>query len=299
MSKAKSENLPLFLHRGDFCIYVIDDKLIGFEKNSRENNSPFRAFNLLLELYENETTSKAIPADFHEIFTHASKIGLDYCLLGTMGQNFFSYCLDFSMEVNKKKKPVILSNFYLYVSTAQRDRLQDLEVQLSDKEAFYTFANICVTGCYLDFSTIDRYSSEEMFEKLLSDSTYGEKLHAYPANVLYACKFSIQYVNYIKKLLLEKKIQPEKLLAQSGGFLLALLADIPVVQEFIEKIMNKLAKEKVSSINEKIQYYTLINLVKKEPTYSKIKEFISKNKEKVIQLEQELLKPFPDFWRYH
>jgi hypothetical protein len=299
MSKAKTESLPLFLHRGDFCVYVIDDKLIGFEKNVGEDNTPFRAFNLLLELYENEITYKAIPEDFYEIFNPASKIGLDYCLLGKMGQNFFSYCLNFSMEINKKKKPVIFSDFYLYVSTSQRERLVDLKVYMSDKEAFHTLANICVTGCYQDFSTIDRYSSEEMFEKLLSDSSYGEKLHTYPSNVIYACKFSINYVNYIKQQLLGKKIKPEKLLQQSGAFLLALLADLEIVQEFISKIMNKIANEKVSSKNEKIQYFTLLNLVKKEPTYSKIKEFIAKNKEKFLQMENELLKPFPDFWRYH
>lgn len=299
MSKGKLENLPLFLHRGDFCIYVIDNKLIGFEKNVGEDNTPYRAFNLLLELYENENTSKAIPDGFHEIFNYASKIGLDYCILGNMGQNFFSYCLDFKMEIDKKKKSITLCDFYLYVSSAQREKLSDLEVHLSDKEAFYILANICVIGCYQDFSTVDRYKSEEMFEKLLSDAAYGEKLHNYPTNVLHACKFSIQYVNYIKQQLIEKKIKPEKLLPQSGAFLLALLADIPVVQEFIEKIMNKIANEKTSSTNEKVLYYTLLNLVNKEPTYSRIKEFIAENKEKVLNLEKELLKPFPDFWRYH
>jgi len=59
--------IPLILERNEtLSVYIIDNVILGFEQTSFQGTYPFRAYNLLLQLYNNHLTRKSIPKQFHK-----------------------------------------------------------------------------------------------------------------------------------------------------------------------------------------------------------------------------------------
>ena len=289
MKRKSKDYLSLFLVAGKVCVYVIDNELIYLNDSTDAFSCPFKAYNLLLELFESGA-EQVFPEELRRFFENGSKIGLDYCVLGAEDYHKFEYCIDFDLKVINKKKEVQLHNFEIRLPHGQKKCLQNKLIKLSVSDAFFILANCAVNGCRMYLETYESLDIYNLLNQITNLDSFKELMNDIPENAKLSYQFALAYLLYIKNELEKETIKPEIILRLSGAYVLALLAKIEPVKNFLLQMLDQLKEIQILTHNQKILYYTLSLIIQEKELKSQINSFYEFNVAIAHQLKNELLK---------
>ncbi|NHJ39082.1 MAG: hypothetical protein FK731_03545, partial [Asgard group archaeon] len=273
-----NDSLPLYIHeREPFMLYIIDNKIIMFEETPGSSGYGYTAFYFLQELYENKYTNQAFPKKLHEQFEELERKDLkfdkDYCFCGypPMVDARYLNCLTMKMTIDSKNAPnaVTLSHFSrieesgkLIKGSKSNDALQAIipgEIHLTADDAFLLFSNIntikyALDHFHKDFLPFNATSIREEINKYQGNKKERNQRQQYHSKL-----YCLDYLEFLVQQIASGELKPEKILKFSGANILAILANIPVVYNYIESIINSIQINfHKLTLNKKIQYYLLL-----------------------------------------
>jgi len=236
----------------EYVLTIIGDKLLFYKPYWNFYLNPFSAYNSLLLLSESSAKVKIIPSELHKYFEkkkplEENKIWLErkklcnddsnsFCLLEvSTGEesNFQSNIVNYIIEISEES---ILLRFYSTIIKADEENCMNTSKQimtqslnLTPKEAFILFANICV-AYFESFNFFPKNQDSIQMEGFVSNM--GSDLRS-----IY--NFSNKYLQWLGKNLANGEIDPQMVLQYNGCRTLSQLLDKPTVQE-IPTIQNLL-----------------------------------------------------------
>ncbi len=264
--------IPLFVHHADpITVYIIDNHIISFGEFWLDDFLPYRSYMCLYELFTAELSREAFPKQFHKYFLNEPSFIFEHpCLAGNVG-DAWNNCLRLNLTFNENISPSIqLEDFTITQDTDCRLISKEIDhiVQLSAKDSFILFSNICATAAYnrvrFLFETKDGFDYKLVTQLLEAEDFdyFNLKKNKYDLSLNSMYQYILYYLEYIRELLVQQKITPAKILAHSGAGVLAILANVGVVQEYIDTIINELENNYSNiSSTEKIVYYSLFVLI--------------------------------------
>lgn len=296
MNINRSNSLPMFLHYGEICIYVVDSDLLGYRTIVGVYDTPHKPYNNLLELY-NIPNIRIIPEELNEFFAIKKPLELtlvDDCIIGTNGYYAAGLGLDAKMSIDTEANiPQVIFYDFKYYMRYNRAINYNYRIELGVDDTFYTLANICANGRATQFWKQATLDLETLTEDALLNSHYIRKLEAMPENELACEQFILAYIDYIINQLSERKIQPYNFLQKSGAFVLSLLADLDPVSDFIFWIFKQIENHEKLSTNDKAIFHTFLKLIHRVKIAPNVYEFLEDNDATIKQIEKELSLDFP------
>jgi len=257
----KDDYLPLFIASNEpILIYVVDNVLVDYKINCGvDYSSSYYSLLFLKELVKNTNIKLTIPEEL--IKNYLAKIPKENLYFPCLSGKLFGWnnrCLAASMTIENNL--VHLSNFkniFSRDSPVCKVSQYTNELLLSPEDAFIILANICVDGCNINVPYLSTGADGFDIEFLKN------KIKSYYANLGIATtalnkNFAIDYLAFLREQLRTKHFTPEQLLNLSGSLTLVNLADLPVVESFINKANTQFLDHYDSlTINQKITYATL------------------------------------------
>jgi len=266
MKTLSHDTIPFFVFSTHpFLIYIIDNKILGFDCVYRPSYGHEKAFLLLTELMQSEQASALLPAVFQQLFK-GKNYSLDkkeFKLFGYEEKQPYGIidcvrCFDLDISiVPTQDKPVVFQDMSFEGFPLEK------ELALSFEEAAMILANISSIP-YLSFfgSRLIPLKTKEQLDAQLSFPHEGWQppliANKTPFNMAYN-KFTIYYFKYLEKLLLEKQITPKQLLNYNGLLPLALLLEIPPVFTFLKEVMATLLDSSTVPLPQLILYYAFFD----------------------------------------
>jgi len=266
MKTLSHDSIPFFGHiNPPFIIYIIENKILGFDPLNLTSYDFAKAFLLLTELMQSEQALAVFPSVFQQFF-NGKNYSLDkkqFKLFGYVehvGEYIGCYrCFDLDFVLDfTKDKPVIFQDMFFEEFPLKK------EIELSLEEAAIILANISSIPYLLLFGPklIPLNTKEELDKQFSLPYEEGKKIsfivNKTPFNM--TCnKFVIYYFKYLQKLLLEKQITPKQLLNYNGLIPLALLMELPPVFSFLEEVMDTLLNPSAVPKQQLILYYAFFN----------------------------------------
>ena len=329
----KETFMPIFwFQEQPIEIYVINNKLLGAKTGygGFDNGSPHRAFKLVMELYNNPFSKKAIPESLWMFLdeVESPEIGnvssLYEYLLGWHDPHANTVYLNLDIKIREnKKQSVLLQNFTF------RDMVLNVEFSLSCFEAFILFTNICLSkriehlGMVFGSNKIDwnfeKIAREKGLEKW--DDYYevyvDEIVRNHPKKMEDELRkrysednkagncishFSLNYLFYLREQLINKTITPMEILRLSGAAVLTYLApDFQPIENFILQIIEEMKKPEKLSLNKKIMYTTLLEMCndklgrfgEKDSIVKKVKEFYKNHYNVIHAFRNQIDRKYP------
>ena len=267
--------LPLYLYANEpIAVYVVDDKIIGFELVGDYKNNGMYAFYLLGKLAKNKLARKTLPNHLvqkHEL--NFDRIPFYHpCLSGIMEEWLQSRCFAANMSIIKNSDNVSV-HFHDFALLERRDFYVNYlaaEINVTPHEAFILLANICVN--YWDIKLV-RFKQFGFFDKehayqQLADKYDEMKRKKHPSYWHYfGILFCYDYLEYLGEKLATGTITADELLRLNGARVIAILPyfieESTLIRNFILDKVNALTSNfNQLTLNQKLCYYTLYLLVK-------------------------------------
>ncbi len=269
LQKIQEDNLPLFLiWDNETQCYFINNELIIDGIGSWEYSYPFRAFELLIKLYQNANARKGIPKRFYS-----------YLKLTTPHPNTAQYpCL--IGEIAEEPDYHALFDFHtVYLDLAFRDDLPT-EIQFTDityrfrkcvipfssftvsaEEAFSLLANILANTFFgSDIPALKQYQSYSQVPKsIINEYTSQSSWKHYDDSYLPMINFSLEYLFYLQECLLAQSLTPYEIAFYDGIRTLSSLSYLPIVQEFTYSILHKVEANHPFTQNELAVSFCFLN----------------------------------------
>ncbi|MGC9778144.1 MAG: hypothetical protein HZR80_02765 [Candidatus Heimdallarchaeota archaeon] len=306
----KDDSLQLYIHeREPIMVYIVADRVIMFDEGAGSSGYIDTAFYFLQEILDNKHTRHVFPKQLHKQFKELRRKGLKFtkslcfCGYGPKVDALYLNCLAMKMTIDLKNTPKIvkLSNFArieesrkFVVNSKSNEALVAAipgKVLLTAEDAFLLLSNINTVKFSLasydnDFSPFNGPSIREQIDKM-----YENRKESYLVQQYHGKLYCIDYLEYIAQELASKKISPERILRLNGAEVLAILVNIPVIQDYIESSIKKL-QNNISQLsqNHKLQYYLLLLLCRfiyKDKIHF-IKHFYCENEHLMSKLTKEL-----------
>ncbi|MHA1346442.1 MAG: hypothetical protein ACTSU7_08600 [Candidatus Heimdallarchaeaceae archaeon] len=283
-------SLPLFLYFDDTIVtYVVGNNVLGCtDMINFEEQNPFKAFEILGILFFTDKLKQHLPSQFYHYFNkkkYMTDSSTDRCLIGEdytseSGNSVLCLRLDAEMKTDQTMR-VLLHNITC------DGRALDEDVELSIEEAFLIFANLCTNAFKNNYYAQMKQSKRKVFDSSIIKQ-YG---HDSPLKIIN--NFCVDYLDYLKKSLIEGTILPIDILRTSGIGAIHLFSEIQPVKDFILSMLNELKHYQLLPIKLKIAYYTLLQSFHTDSSiYPIISEFHKKNRTLLKHLRNEIVKPF-------
>lgn len=259
-------DIPLFLEaNGEVFSYIIDNTFLGAERTSLLISQPYRAFSLLVELYNHDSTREVFPEKIAALletdFTLPNSFSQDL-LVGQVDQGKYHYGISLDMSISKDQlKPVSLSHIRYYHGF--KPFTFDCTLTLTPQQAFYLFANILTNSILFHFEYV--YYPQELLALSLTKFTenyiqrnkydhdrFGEAFTIYN-------QLAFEYLQHLKTILLNKTLTPATLFPLSGATTLGFLRHLPPVENYLYDVISVLKNPITKpSLNQEVLYYTLL-----------------------------------------
>jgi len=273
MIKFDKDYIPLVLERNDMLsAYIIDNVVLGFEETYSLGTYPFRAYNLLLQLYNNHYTRKSIPKQFHEYFKNKQPIlRTPYAnyLVGAVDQ-ISQFIISLDMNISEdSKKPVKLENIFYSHKDNNGKNYSDYntkQISLSGEEAFIIFANILTNArCdefdyFLSSNRLVEIENLDIVNEISAQKEWFTDL--YGPSYLSLNEFAYEYLLYLKDKLLRNILSPYFIQHYSGSRLLVFLHYLKPIKDYFISIHKQLLESNQLSFNERLMYSIFLHMFK-------------------------------------
>ncbi|MBY9001074.1 MAG: hypothetical protein KGD64_09180 [Candidatus Heimdallarchaeota archaeon] len=285
-------SLPLFLYFDDSIVtYVIENRLlVCTDMINFEEQNPFKAFEILRVLFSTDKSKKHLPSQFYHFFNKEDYIRdstLERCLIGEdytpeFGKSVLCVRLDAELKTSQDMK-VLLHNIIYDTKPLNQN------VILSIEEAFLIFANLCTNAFKNNYYTQLKQSNRRVFDRSIIKQYDDDS----PLKIIN--NFCIDYLDYLKKLLVEGSLAPKNLLRTCGIGALHLFSEIQPVNDFILSMLTELQYPESLPLTLKIAYFTLLKSFHSDSSiYSIIDDFGKKNRTLIKILRDEIVTPLPN-----
>jgi len=290
--------LPLlFSDKDTFAFVVIDDHLLFFAKSSYDEClfAPYCAYNSLLKLFNSPLKAEIVPELFWNCFEGKEPIkdprNIDDwtpCLIVETRYWYWGgvMCIHNDLHIDpQKEKPIILDNFKLlkqgfnFVDVVFGDAdgsigkefteegiklnklLAKLKVELTPREAFIMFSNICVSSFQEDPSNLRKTNAADTDEgvknllvRLLIDHIFNtsQKYRDFKNIAL----FVSDYLDWLRNELQQGTIDPKTILRLNGFRVFSYLLDEEQVQQLFYETAKKMHNYQQLSRKELLLYFT-------------------------------------------
>ncbi|MBN1330666.1 MAG: hypothetical protein JXA54_14425 [Candidatus Heimdallarchaeota archaeon] len=298
MKSSDKIDIPLILQMVDpLAIFVVNNENRGFELFYDIEQHPFKSYQLLFNLFKDSTLQRELPEELTEHFkVYHKKIILkeaffERCFGGSHHILQRYDCIDFNTTIIHLPEPTVLLSNFKYGRDDKGTIIDlDINVNLTIREAFLIFSNICSNIMYLWWWNL---SSPTIVENIYNRDFFLDYITQRTKDVhekfLDIHLYTYEYLAYIYKLIIEEKISPIELLRLNGAPTLAIFHSLPQVRAFLKSLFCEL--DDLDGIHEsrKIIYLQfLLHLYDKW-----LDETIDKNAPaKIGQLKKFVLKEF-------
>ncbi|MGC9781275.1 MAG: hypothetical protein HZR80_18685 [Candidatus Heimdallarchaeota archaeon] len=265
MLEFEKNYIPLFLEHNESIIsYIVDNKFLGSDRFGGFGHYPYRAFGLLLDLFNNEITKKVFPKNLQKILDtdfNIPKIFCDDFLVGEGFNSRYHYCISLDMTItDDSKKPVLFDNItYLH---GYKGKPFDVSLKFSSEEAFILLSNILANDRSYIFSGLSNmYPNLDLDHSQLAEEIIALdkwRVNKFGKSYLILNSYAFEYLKYLKTELSTNRLSPYALLHFSGATSLSFLRSLPPVDSFISEVLKSLQKRKSLLFNQKVLYYTLL-----------------------------------------
>jgi hypothetical protein len=271
MKFVDKDYIPLYLQMDEMTLcYIINNEVIGCTSGGMREHYPYNPYYILHKLFDSQITRKAIPERFHQFFTKLSYLPEDfkkYQIIGSTS-DVHHYTIILDLKTSKSSStPVEIFDIQFHwhsIKTTPRD-----SIYLTAQEAFLLFSNILANDqCMNYISAIDSNklsNFEELDVKKHLDLYQSYPLKKYGKAFTNLRYFALDYMHYLKEMLLEEKITPYEISFYSGTKALAFFAHLDPVKEYVQHVLDNIEDPSNLSRNQKILYYCFINSL---PYYS-------------------------------
>ncbi len=342
MKKNPDVYLPLFVNYIDpIAVYVVADKLIALERTGEVclNNSRL-AYYFLGLLSKNKQTSEVMPETLLQHFNQYFnlKFSKSPCICGIFDlESNINRCLAMTMAIKQVNNNCViqLNDFALLENTGYDVYVNDLnlEVQLSAKEAFILFSNICFESASSGMIRYQHYENEPFDKELIKlyidkqykkEPFFGEgffekgsiedemikfsrkKYNKQRKSVSFNNKmelFCLDYLEYLLNQLSLNAIDPELILRLNGSNVLACLTRFSQeAKSFIREIIAEYNRNfDFLSTSKKICYLILFTNAVNSPHKPNVPHVYTKNQQQLYieskrnakKILKELAQKFP------
>ncbi|NHJ48982.1 MAG: hypothetical protein FK733_14445 [Asgard group archaeon] len=244
--------------------YIIDNTLLGSIHSSSFGHSPYRAFSLLLQLFNNDLTRDVFPKQLSDVLGNDCNIptGINKELLvGDCDQGMCHYALNVDMIISEDiKLPVHFTNFQYNHRASYK--ILNRSISISSKQAFYLLGNILLNNRYHIFDY--HFTIHEIMDKTLVEYTeFIDETNPRNGSRYYDIyrllnQYSFVYIQYLYSKLIAGLLSPAALLCYNGATTLAFLRSIPPVEKYIVDIISSLKGTPPKTFNQQVLYYTLL-----------------------------------------
>lgn len=248
----------LFLvNRAPHTLYILKRKIQVFEEFPIEVDVhyPHKAFFLLLKLFSFPEAQNSIPKELHEILANSKKPDLlrgFHCLAGTDHIHDSSrLCIDVEMNISKERE-----NYVTFFNISVEKKSLDFEIDIPLEDAFYILSNICVQGY---FPLLKDYMQKRLFDKKFFSDRDFPYLEEY--NALSGFLYCIEFLDYIKRSLLNKDIKTSYVLRTNGVATLSFLAKLEPVIYFINEIFQELQSDDIPTLRKMINHILIHHFI--------------------------------------
>ncbi|MBN1328509.1 MAG: hypothetical protein JXA54_03450 [Candidatus Heimdallarchaeota archaeon] len=290
--------LPLlFSDKDTFAFVVIDDHLLFFAKfwGDECTFAPYCAFNSLLKLFNSPLKADVIPELFWDHFesSESTKDPSDVddwtpCLIVETRYWYWGgvMCIHNDMQIDlQKEKPIILDNFKLlkqgfnFVDVVFGDAdgsigkefteeglklnklLAKLKVELTSREAFILFGNICVSSFQEDPSNLRKTNVADTNERVQNLLVRLHIDHIFNTTQKYRdfkdiALFVSDYLDWLRNELQQGTIDPKTILRLNGFRVFSYLLDEEKVQQLFYETAKKMHNYQQLSRKELLLYFT-------------------------------------------
>lgn len=291
----KEDYLPLFLvmDNENHC-YVVDDQILINRIGGWAGHYPFRAFDLLTQLYHNSNSKKAIPEKFHRYFKPSYTLTDRELVRYLIGDVDVApgHIVDLELDLSSSEK-ITLTNVY-YQNHFKVTRLPSFSI--SHREAFLIFANILSNErCYSYRQDIAQVHSSFDDIEIKEDSSFVHTGHLklIGSDYMRIVTFGLDYLFYLKEQLLNGSITPYEIAFYGGIRTLCHLSHIPIVKEYATQLLPQIQDLLINSRNEKIVTFCFLNALK---FYSPLgKELHLRDSFLLKRLEKEVYNDYPKY----
>ncbi len=287
----KEVNLPLFLHVTDpLALIVINDVLIVRQRSAGSVLYPFRALELLLQLYSNPVGKMVIPKRLHTYLDDKelhSIVRKSNCLIGIdeeLEPDVLYLCFNFDMYITQEQDtPIFLKNF-----SYNKENL-NYELKLSASDIFHILANICV-----EQQSHRIFSHSDLFEKPIFNSDmfiYSDD----SANTRFF-RFIGEYIDFMREQIISGTMSLFDILKLGGIPIFEVLYGITEVYDFINNSVGKLMENyEELSRTEKILFYALARCMwtHSQTEFSNVEKLFLYNKKVLKKILYELWPKYP------
>lgn len=257
--------IPLFLEQNEANVsYIIDNKLLGSDKYGGYGHYPYRAFSLILDFYNNESTRNIIPERLQKVLDIDFNVPKFYSkdlLVGELDQ-LYRYGITLEMIINDdSSKPIQFTNFNYYHGIQGTPLNKTIALKL--EHAFFLTANILANDrCLMFDRLVGKYPRLELDELPVSEDIYTLerwRVENYGKSYIVLTEFAFEYLKYLRDELLAERLSPSAILHFSGATTLAFLNEISPVKNYIDEVLLILKEGKRIDFNQKVLYYALIH----------------------------------------
>ncbi len=286
MIEINKDFIPLILERSSaITTYILNNELLGSEQTYNLGTHPYKAFELLTTLYNNEHTRKAIPKRFHQYLSFGRDNLKTYKSYPLVGEGC-SYVIQFDLITEKQsKKPVLLKNInYLHSS----EKKLGISIRITGEEAFMIFANILTNALcdnfdhflkdnwLRDFEQLDIRAeileSIQRMEQMENVEQRKRYLELWGYSYLSMNEFALEYLKYIKENILSKQFTPYFIQHFSGSRVLVFLGYLQPVRDYFIEINKKLLYPEKLSKNEIRLYCHFLQAFRNRRSYEEDEE---------------------------
>lgn len=285
--------LPLFIDQEEpILVYVVNNKLLRFYEHYKYDRSFGKAFYFLYLMNNVPKIKLNIPKKLSDYLKEDPKVAgiVGYPLIGE--PDYTTENLDAELKIiTEEKEPIIIHNI------KQHTTLLKDQIRLTEREAFYIFANICTNARCDWFREImqkegkfelDIPSVKEIVRKNIEmNERLGNKEKKANIN---AYSFMLVYLDFLKEQLQKKTLTIRDVLRLSGARVVAFLAEFEPELIPIELILETLSEQKKLHINEKIMYYTLFEIYEFKITYWRKDSDLADNFSKIYKEKRVFIK---------
>lgn len=296
-----------------YRILIVQNELIGFQEYYGSILSRERNYHLLWLLYRNKKTRKAFPEELLAHFKSTSyndSIFTCPCLSGNFIEHEFVNCFISKLEIVENNTGDVKVRLFDF-GDINRDwgyflfLKYQYEICLLLEKAFMIMANLCADTSLL-YGPMEILFSKNHTNpgKLIrsylqqnDDRSKNEKKALESKLTRDSLSFTADYLEYLLDKLATGFLTPEIILENSGLSVLAFLADVPIVGEYIlEKANELLTNHDSLSRNEQVLYLSLVMKCKKTfvRLLPEIWDFYHTNYDFLKKIESNLTKKFVD-----
>ncbi len=270
------------------------------------------AFHYLQELFTNELTKHIFPKTFHKHFSMLEDQDLIFnkqvcfCGFSPLVDSRIINCLAMKLTIQSNTSPnvVHLSDFIRIekrgnLAFVSGDRVVDVatlpgDALLSAEDAFLLFSNIntmkfVISSNKTYFFPFNGSLTRQRINKRYSHYNEPQLIQKYLGKL-----YCVDYIEFLIQQLSSQQLTLERLLRLNGAELLAQLADLPIVYDFIVSCITKLQNDFTQlTRSHKILYFLLLTLCQyyHSDRLPLVNQFFETNDSLITQIKQEFRVP--------